>query len=190
MRSGQDGEVTSFRLQSLTSIPIEPWKNGGGSTQLLAAGRGWRVSLAQVVQDGPFSVFEGMTRHSVVIAGEGLQLASAATIVSLVPGELASYDGEMPWQCRLQGAAAMVLNIMCEREAASADVQLGTNWNGETTEAQTLVVLALNGTMRFALDGGAARIAPRGSILVCNGPAAVACEAAGGYLVSARLMLK
>ncbi|MEJ1966813.1 MAG: HutD family protein [Gammaproteobacteria bacterium] len=59
-----------------------PWKNGGGETREIAvspAGAAldaldWRVSLATVASDGPFSVFSGVTRTLSVIRGAGINL--------------------------------------------------------------------------------------------------------------------
>ena len=54
-----------------------PWKNGGGVTREIAAwppGSGfddfaWRVSMAEVREDGPFSNFAGVDRILTVLEG-------------------------------------------------------------------------------------------------------------------------
>ena len=59
-----------------------PWKNGGGSTTEIAAapdGAGidafdWRVSMAVVAADGPFSEFPGIDRTLSILDGSGLIL--------------------------------------------------------------------------------------------------------------------
>lgn len=56
-----------------------PWRNGGGvTTELFVspdAGRfSYRVSIADVASDGPFSRFEGYDRHIVLVAGRGMKL--------------------------------------------------------------------------------------------------------------------
>jgi environmental stress-induced protein Ves len=61
-----------------------PWKNGGGSTTEIAiypeasSVSGvpflWRVSIAEVTVNGPFSSFPGYDRHIMVIEGEGMRL--------------------------------------------------------------------------------------------------------------------
>jgi uncharacterized protein len=63
---------------------LMPWKNGGGSTTEIAVYPDassvsgvpfqWRVSIADVKDDGPFSLFPGYDRHLMVIAGEGMRL--------------------------------------------------------------------------------------------------------------------
>src|SRR5918993_1541258 len=59
-----------------------PWKNGGGTTAEVAAFPessgfdtfGWRISVADVASDGPFSVFPGIDRTLIVVEGEGIEL--------------------------------------------------------------------------------------------------------------------
>lgn len=56
---------------------IRPWKNGGGRTSEVAAfplgsgmdDFGWRISIADVDADGPFSLFPMVQRHIVILAG-------------------------------------------------------------------------------------------------------------------------
>ncbi|WP_394174123.1 HutD/Ves family protein [Thalassotalea litorea] len=58
-----------------------PWKNGKGSTIELAINNGatldnfdWRLSMADVVDDGQFSDFSGYLRNLILIRGNGLTL--------------------------------------------------------------------------------------------------------------------
>ena len=59
-----------------------PWKNGGGQTTEIAMhppgaaldAFAWRVSVADVEQDGPFSRFAGIDRTLVLLAGAGMRL--------------------------------------------------------------------------------------------------------------------
>ena len=58
-----------------------PWKNGGGTTRELlswppgVADWHWRISVAQVETEGPFSRFDGVQRWFAVLDGEGVELA-------------------------------------------------------------------------------------------------------------------
>lgn len=59
-----------------------PWKNGGGETVEIAVfpqnagldGFGWRISMATVASDGPFSLFDGIDRTLCVLSGPGIAL--------------------------------------------------------------------------------------------------------------------
>ncbi len=52
------------------TLPATPWKNGGGVTREIVCqppGAGlaafdWRVSIATIASDGPFSLFAGIDR--------------------------------------------------------------------------------------------------------------------------------
>ncbi|MFD0462192.1 HutD family protein [Microvirga aerilata] len=58
------------------------WKNGGGTTAEVAAFPegsgfdtfGWRISMADVESDGPFSVFPDIDRTLIVVEGNGIEL--------------------------------------------------------------------------------------------------------------------
>lgn len=60
-----------------------PWKNGGGTTTEIAVhppgasldAFDWRVSMAHVGTDGPFSSFPGIDRTLSVLTGNGIALA-------------------------------------------------------------------------------------------------------------------
>ena len=62
-----------------------PWKNGGGETMEIAVspeGSGldrfdWRVSMARIARDGPFSDFADVDRTLAILDGAGLRLAIA-----------------------------------------------------------------------------------------------------------------
>ena len=69
-----------MRLLSPAGYRTMPWKNGGGSTVELyrhgssPEGFDWRISIATVPGDGPFSSFVGYDRHIMAIDGEGFVL--------------------------------------------------------------------------------------------------------------------
>lgn len=57
----------------------QPWKNGKGVTvEFARADRDgamlWRLSMATVAEDGPFSIFPGIERNLTVVTGPGFRL--------------------------------------------------------------------------------------------------------------------
>lgn len=66
----------------ISRIEPRPWKNGAGVTRELAvhpAGAGmdgfeWRMSIAEVAADAPFSAFPGVDRCIVLLQGAGMRL--------------------------------------------------------------------------------------------------------------------
>jgi hypothetical protein len=69
-----------MKLLDSSDFRVMPWKNGGGTTtELFVAASApdrfdWRVSIATVASDGPFSRFAGYDRHILCIEGEGFDL--------------------------------------------------------------------------------------------------------------------
>lgn len=106
------------------ALPPEPWKNGGGVTRTLAAdpaGR-WRVSIADIARDGPYSRFPGFDRVSVVLAGDGVMLHGEGVAVPLRLREPAVFGGDAPLQSTLVGGPVQVLNLFVLRGGAMASV--------------------------------------------------------------------
>ena len=66
-------------------LQATPWKNGGGVTreivcQPMGSGIGdfdWRVSIAHIASDGPFSAFTGVDRIITLLSGGGVHLKSS-----------------------------------------------------------------------------------------------------------------
>lgn len=60
------------------TIKATPWKNGGGVTREIAKSLPlnpfWRLSIANVDNEGPFSIFDGLERVLTVIDGQGMRL--------------------------------------------------------------------------------------------------------------------
>jgi environmental stress-induced protein Ves len=112
-----------------------PWKNGGGVTREVAAwppgasldGFDWRVSLADVAADGPFSAFPGVDRVLTVIDGDGLALEIEGRTVRLEPGAPFAFPGEAAVVARLTAGPIRDLNVMVRRGAWTARVE---PWRG------------------------------------------------------------
>lgn len=72
-----------MRIIRAADCLVMPWKNGGGTTtEIAVAPEGaslndfdWRISMAHVGQDGPFSSFPGIDRTLSVLTGSGITLA-------------------------------------------------------------------------------------------------------------------
>lgn len=89
-----------------------PWKNGGGQTTEIAVfpphasveDFGWRISMATVGEDGPFSVFPGVDRTLSILSGEGIELtiAERPSVVLASPSE----PYRLPRTCRQAPASS------------------------------------------------------------------------------------
>jgi environmental stress-induced protein Ves len=100
-----------LQIVSLDRVPEQPWRNGGGVTrELLAWPPGpdwqWRLSVAEITQDGPFSAFPGVVRWFAVLEGNGVVLHFADRRVRLdAQTAPLPFDGAAAPHCVLQGGA-------------------------------------------------------------------------------------
>jgi hypothetical protein len=71
------------RLLKPSDYRAMPWKNGGGITTELAiepegasldTGFSWRLSMADVRTDGPFSIYQDCERTIMLVKGKGMEL--------------------------------------------------------------------------------------------------------------------
>ncbi len=101
-----------------------PWKNGGGTTADVAVdppgaafdGFAWRISMADVANDGPFSRFPGIDRTLVLAQGRDLTLTIDGTSHRLAePGDLLAFSGEAETLGRLGQGPIRDVNIMSRR---------------------------------------------------------------------------
>ncbi|MGG8406961.1 HutD/Ves family protein [Streptomyces sp. 12297] len=159
------------------------WKNGGGVTREIAArpqGAGmsdfaWRVSLAEVAADGPFSAFPDIDRTLTLAEGAGMDLTIGG-LRHLVDERYAPRDfpGDQPTDCRLLDGPVVNFNVMYRRGTAHARTAVV---RGRLTLAaepgETLLVVALGGPARLAPRpaGPAVTLAPYDAALT-TGPAA------------------
>ena len=108
------------------------WKNGGGLTSEIAsfpADAGvtdfdWRVSIADVVQPGPFSCFDGVDRVLTVLEGElVLTFHDQHNPISLTNRSAPlTFAGDVPVSGAPRGGPVRDLNVMVRRGKATANV--------------------------------------------------------------------
>lgn len=110
-----------------------PWKNGGGTTTELASSSDqngaldsfiWRISIANVASDGPFSKFEGYDRILTMIKGNGMQLhcADADDIEISNPFVPHAFRGEFQIDGTLNDGPIDNFNLIFDREKAKGQV--------------------------------------------------------------------
>jgi environmental stress-induced protein Ves len=88
------------------------WANGGGTPRLVAGGHGWRLSLADVTGDGPFSTFPDTARVLTVVEGDGLRLTVDGVDHLVRPLMPFAFDGSATTSCRLIDGPVKAFNLM------------------------------------------------------------------------------
>ncbi len=100
------------------------WRNGGGWTQEVArslpgaAGVDWtwRVSIAEIETDGPFSQFPNVERLLVLLDGTGMQLTVDGQSHELIEQYVhMRFSGEAHIECSLIDGPTRDLNVMWRR---------------------------------------------------------------------------
>ncbi len=163
----------STRRILLSDITATPWKNGGGVTREIVRGVapgpgrdwGWRFSIADVEQDGPFSIFPDTDRVIAVIDGDGMDLIDPdASITPLEPFLAVRISGDDALFGRLRTGPVRDLNIMTLRAhfEATLDFRQGPLVaNLENGNLDCLLIHSLSGHCAVrAGDGETHELAP------------------------------
>jgi uncharacterized protein len=101
------------------------WKNGGGETAEVAISPpqsslesfDWRISLARVETDGPFSAFAGVDRSLAVVDGAGLrlQVAGREAMELSALSSACAFPADIPTSATLIAGPITDLNVMTRR---------------------------------------------------------------------------
>ena len=123
----------SWHTVALADVVPSAWKNGGGTTRELLAWPSpadwvFRLSVAEVQADGPFSGFAGVERWFAVLSGAGVRLrlgAAAPFGVQALTTASAPFcfDGALPVDCTLMDGATQDFNLMVRTDQARAQMQ-------------------------------------------------------------------
>jgi hypothetical protein len=102
-------------------VAPEPWANGGGTTRELArAGDGsWRISLADIDRDGPFSTFARRNRLLTVVGGSVLGLQVDGETHMVEPQRPFAFSGDAHVVATVPEGAVRALNVVVDPEAVS-----------------------------------------------------------------------
>ena len=107
----------------------ERWKNGFGWTREIVCSPGqgdwdWRLSIAEIEEDAPFSRFDGIDRELVLLAGNGLRLCfdDGAVHELLPPHDRLRFAGERSATGVLVDGPTQDFNLMWRRTAIDAQL--------------------------------------------------------------------
>lgn len=145
------------------------WKNGAGWTSEILKVHAsderdtndwlWRLSIAEIEQDAPFSAFPGVERELVLLSGNGLRLRFDDGEVHdlLPPHDKLRFAGERAACGELLDGATRDFNLMWKRDAVTAQL-----WRRPLVgtmvlfvePGETWAIHLLAGQARFADDSG------------------------------------
>ncbi len=140
------------RLYRAQDYPRMPWRNGGGTTQEVACNPGgsssafeWRLSIADVAQDGGFSLFSGLQRIITVLEGTGIAMTvDGQAQAPLGPRQAYAFSGDAAVDCRLLNGPIRDFNLIYSPGRYHARLQWVTGAEDWTFHSSARSVLVLN----------------------------------------------
>ena len=154
------------------------WKNGGGETAEIAIFPegatldtfDWRVSMATVATDGPFSSFPGVDRTLAVLQGKGLTLLpdSRGPVRMEATGQPVPFPSEISVTARLAGGPVTDFNVMTRRGRFRHHVsRMALSEPAEVKRHGALMLIFLaDGAAEVEAPTGATRVEAGDSVLV------------------------
>jgi environmental stress-induced protein Ves len=122
-----------MRILRQEDYKVMPWKNGGGiTTEIWVSPEGsglarapfdWRVSIADVAIDGPFSKFAGYDRHIMLLDGQGMRLETEESgRIDLDLYSPAAFSGDWTVMGKLVAGPVRDFNLMVARRFGSGSL--------------------------------------------------------------------
>jgi uncharacterized protein len=189
-------QLTRLRAENYRRMP---WKNGGGETVEIAVspeGAGladfdWRISMATVATDGPFSVFPEIDRTLSILDGAGMTLFIQDRDAILLTRESAP----LPFAADAATTAALAdgpitdLNVMSRRGRIAHHVERLTVAGDRELplEAHTALIFAENGAIEVTIGAEGSSLGPRDCLVVRNASGAAAKLSGQGVIHLVRL---
>lgn len=140
-----------------------PWKNGQGMTEEIlcfpvgsdAERFDWRLSIAHVGTDGPFSLFPGVDRTIALLEGKGLllDLPEDRTVTLSGTSVPFSFPGEWPVAGRNLDGPTMDLNVMTRRGRYRHAMTRRTFQTSQSLQAVEHTLLVPTADVQVAIDG-------------------------------------
>ena len=136
-----------------------PWRNGAGVTSeiLVSPDDGdfdWRLSIATVDSNAPFSTFGGVDRCLLALSEQGLDLVDESRLVHLGAFESHSFAGENEVASFGVTRPTLDLNLMMRRGRCFGTVEsypVAGSWSVAAGPGESVVVVIVGGS--FTLGG-------------------------------------
>ncbi|TBC89948.1 HutD family protein (plasmid) [Rhizobium leguminosarum] len=162
-----------------------PWKNGKGETVEIAVfppdasinDFDWRISMATVAEDGPFSIFPGIDRTLAILDGNGmvLDVAGSTPVLLTTASDSLAFPADIPVAARLQDGAITDLNVMTRRKGLSHTL-IRIDVDGSKTvplPPSVCLFLCHRGALSFRRDGETGALAAGDALLIDDAAATV-----------------
>jgi environmental stress-induced protein Ves len=113
-------------------IPAVQWNNGGGVTREVAASPpgatfatfDWRLSVADIVENGPFSSLPGVDRHSLMVSPGEVRMTIDGQTQQWEIGAGAAFPGEADVRVEVLKGPTRNLNLITRRGRCKGSIAL------------------------------------------------------------------
>jgi environmental stress-induced protein Ves len=148
-----------------------PWANGRGTSYEIASDRNeagewaWRLAMAPVNEDGPFSRIECVNRSLAVVEGAGMLLSVDRKKLPCLPMQVVRFRGDAITDATLTDGPIMDINLMVRRKEAEGEMAIITNaglLNGAS------IVVAVGGSAQVKSGDSTIDLERHDSILECD----------------------
>ena len=135
-----------MRVQRFGEHRAMPWANGKGTSYEIASDRNesdnwsWRVAIAPVKEDGPFSVLSGIDRELVVIEGNGMVLDVDGENIECLPDRVVRFSGDSMTFARLVDGPVVDLGLMTVQGSVTRSMVVTADV-GDVIECDVLVAI-------------------------------------------------
>lgn len=161
-----------------------PWKNGAGETVEIAVSPegaalsdfDWRISMATVATDGPFSIFPGIDRTLSILEGNGMSLSidGGAPVLLTQDSDPLAFPADVSVSATLADGTITDLNVMSRRASLRHKVER-IDVDATSTlkvHATTWVALCHRGDVILECGGNRADLGPGDAFLLEGGQGA------------------
>jgi len=148
-----------------------PWANGRGTSYEIASDRddagnwSWRLAMAPVNEDGPFSRIECVNRFLAVVEGAGMLLSVDRKKVQCKPMQVVRFRGDAITEAVLTDGPITDINLMIRRKEAEGEMAVVSD-SGLLNEAS--IIVALGGSAQVKCGDSTIELERHDSILECD----------------------
>ncbi|RYB91117.1 HutD family protein [Nocardioides oleivorans] len=160
--------MSGTRTVRADEVAPQPWPNGGGTTRELArAGDGsWRISLATIEGDGPFSLFPGLHRLLTVVDGPVLDLTVDGEPQVVEPQRPFAFSGEAEVVASVPEGPVRALNVIAGPGVATYCTVLELGRGSALPLADDQAAYVITGPEQGSLVIGPGEVAGRCTVAV------------------------
>jgi environmental stress-induced protein Ves len=172
--------IMNARVIEKTLFRDMPWANGMGVTTELFAHKNeqadrilWRISMASVPSDGPFSHFAGYDRILVLIEGPGLTLSHEDGTEHCLTSayQLATFPGDVATHATLIDGPVQDFNVITDRAAFKPAVTIVSGGSNRVSiDADVLAVYAADDDLLIADPDMHGHPVQKGDLLLVDEP--------------------